>query len=366
MALDRFYFDTVQNKCLKFIYGGCKGNANNFESKTECDSKCHSKPPKPSDVCKLEEEAGTCRAYTERYFYDSAKKKCLTFIFGGCGGNGNNFLSEEACRKTCNESDFSFVTAIPRVLEDCGQPMKKGDCGGNIDMFAFDVNVKKCVPFKYSGCGGSLNLFFTKNGCEKVCLAPTASTTTELPPVKKNSSLIFFLSPQFKQPNVEFDLEDCLLKSVKGHCSGNVTRFYYDHEERECFEFAYSGCSGNKNNFVTRLECVETCHNAESRIADENATVCEMPIKRGPCEAKLARFAYDARNEECVEFDYGGCGGNRNRFLSKAACEGTCGSPAVEGRVEEAEESGESAFAVAEAVIGVALALLFLFEVESI
>ena len=28
----RWYFDTKQAKCLKFVYSGCLGNANNFET----------------------------------------------------------------------------------------------------------------------------------------------------------------------------------------------------------------------------------------------------------------------------------------------------------------------------------------------
>ena len=37
----RFYFDTSMGKCLSFKYGGCHGNNNNFESIEECESTCH-------------------------------------------------------------------------------------------------------------------------------------------------------------------------------------------------------------------------------------------------------------------------------------------------------------------------------------
>ena len=38
----RWYFDTKQHKCLKFVYSGCLGNANNFESENECNENCFS------------------------------------------------------------------------------------------------------------------------------------------------------------------------------------------------------------------------------------------------------------------------------------------------------------------------------------
>ncbi|SPP79077.1 male accessory gland serine protease inhibitor-like [Drosophila guanche] len=33
-------FDSAANECIKFIYGGCGGNANRFDSKAECEAKC--------------------------------------------------------------------------------------------------------------------------------------------------------------------------------------------------------------------------------------------------------------------------------------------------------------------------------------
>ena len=38
---ERFYFDTKRGKCTKFMFGGCFGNLNNFESLSECESTCH-------------------------------------------------------------------------------------------------------------------------------------------------------------------------------------------------------------------------------------------------------------------------------------------------------------------------------------
>ena len=36
----RFYYDTISGQCKEFIYGGCQGNANNFETINKCETKC--------------------------------------------------------------------------------------------------------------------------------------------------------------------------------------------------------------------------------------------------------------------------------------------------------------------------------------
>ncbi|KAF8567654.1 hypothetical protein P879_07395 [Paragonimus westermani] len=52
---------------------------------------------------------------------------------------------------------------------------------------------------------------------------------------------------------------------------------------------------------------------------------CLLPIEPGPCLAFFRRFAYDADSEQCIEFIYGGCGGNKNKFASLEECESQCG-----------------------------------------
>ena len=55
------------------------------------------------DTCSLGNEIGPGRAAIPRYFYDKDLKVCSTFIYGGVGGNANNFESKEACQTVCGE-----------------------------------------------------------------------------------------------------------------------------------------------------------------------------------------------------------------------------------------------------------------------
>lgn len=47
-------------------------------------------------------EAGPCRGRYERYAYDPASRHCVPFIYGGCRGTHNNFLTYDECATACN------------------------------------------------------------------------------------------------------------------------------------------------------------------------------------------------------------------------------------------------------------------------
>lgn len=54
------------------------------------------------DVCWANAETGPCRAMLPRWYFDRQEGRCAQFIYGGCGGNRNNFESEEYCLSVCS------------------------------------------------------------------------------------------------------------------------------------------------------------------------------------------------------------------------------------------------------------------------
>merc|ERR1711936_1195945 len=51
------------------------------------------------DPCSLPMDGGPCRALKPRYYHNNGQ--CEQFIYGGCRGNANNFASLEACQARC-------------------------------------------------------------------------------------------------------------------------------------------------------------------------------------------------------------------------------------------------------------------------
>lgn len=54
------------------------------------------------NICDLPSEAGPCKAAFSRWFYNSASEACEEFIYGGCEGNANNFVTLEQCLSVCS------------------------------------------------------------------------------------------------------------------------------------------------------------------------------------------------------------------------------------------------------------------------
>lgn len=56
----------------------------------------------PPDYCLVPKKVGRCRGSFPRWYYDSTEQICKSFVYGGCLGNKNNYLREEECRLACD------------------------------------------------------------------------------------------------------------------------------------------------------------------------------------------------------------------------------------------------------------------------
>jgi len=52
-------------------------------------------------VCMEETDPGPCRGYFQRWAFNPQKLMCVSFAYGGCRGNRNNFLTADECNGTC-------------------------------------------------------------------------------------------------------------------------------------------------------------------------------------------------------------------------------------------------------------------------
>lgn len=57
------------------------------------------------DACFLPQIKGPCDGYYPLWFYDSDLNRCRQFIYGGCLGNNNKFQTIEECEQLCVSPD---------------------------------------------------------------------------------------------------------------------------------------------------------------------------------------------------------------------------------------------------------------------
>ncbi|XP_051565112.1 tissue factor pathway inhibitor a isoform X2 [Myxocyprinus asiaticus] len=231
---DRFYFDIDTGRCEPFEYGGCPGNANNFETLQECEEMCLVKENK--NPCHLEDEPGPCRGMVPRYFFDGKSQECKQFFYGGCFGNANNFKTIKECQARClhdvllNASRSLLHSMLQPAAQDaassnhmdingpskpeeeskpatealtkheftppevCMSPVDRGDCDGSERRYVYNTRTGRCQMFRYSGCGGNKNNFAHKKHCIKMCMKVSDHNRRKQIRIKTRNSNILFRS----------------------------------------------------------------------------------------------------------------------------------------------------------------------------
>uniref|UniRef100_A0A6B0U6S9 Putative kunitz n=1 Tax=Ixodes ricinus TaxID=34613 RepID=A0A6B0U6S9_IXORI len=64
--------------------------------------------------CYLPPDEGPCRARIPSYYFNN--KTCVEFMYGGCEGNANNFETVEQCRKECKDKRGKKTTPKLKAL----------------------------------------------------------------------------------------------------------------------------------------------------------------------------------------------------------------------------------------------------------
>ncbi|XP_075973578.1 boophilin-H2-like [Anticarsia gemmatalis] len=106
-ARTSYYYNVALDRCSMYTYRGCGENQNHFRSSLQCERHCKGtnfanlKESTRKTFCELQVNAGQCLALVDRYYFDVSASRCKKFVYGGCGGNQNRFLSRNQCESRC-------------------------------------------------------------------------------------------------------------------------------------------------------------------------------------------------------------------------------------------------------------------------
>jgi len=75
-------------------------------------------------ICSLYSDVGRCKAAFRKFFYNSNTGKCEPFVYGGCGGNANRFDSVAQCEQTCSNSGPNPAPGMKKCLQDKSKAKK--------------------------------------------------------------------------------------------------------------------------------------------------------------------------------------------------------------------------------------------------
>ncbi|XP_039503165.1 tissue factor pathway inhibitor a isoform X2 [Pimephales promelas] len=238
---DRFYFDIDTGRCELFEYGGCQGNANNFETLQECEDMCLVKEDK--SPCHLEDEPGPCRGLVPRFFFDFKSQECKRFFYGGCYGNANNFKTIKECHERCQPGSNHMEQNVPLKPEvEEAKPRTEP-----LPNDASHVSLQKVSQPAAQEAAGSNHM--EQNAPLKPEVEEAKPRTEPLPNVSQPAAQ----EAEFSPPEI------CMSPVDRGDCDGSERRYVYNPRTGRCQAFRYSGCGGNKNNFVHKRHCMKMC-----------------------------------------------------------------------------------------------------------
>uniref|UniRef100_H3B780 BPTI/Kunitz inhibitor domain-containing protein n=1 Tax=Latimeria chalumnae TaxID=7897 RepID=H3B780_LATCH len=181
-SFERWYYVPATLKCEKFIYGGCKGNKNNYLEEWECMQACkhyteknvpNKHPPDPVRIGK-----GTVAEQLTHPFLRFGITMCRSNICIPVS------LLVDAKWPPCvkpkpqkRKTKWRFLVAhllsvlerVTHVKVVCVEPPVTGSCKASFSRWYYNPILQKCHRFTFGGCQANGNNFEEEDECMAMC-----------------------------------------------------------------------------------------------------------------------------------------------------------------------------------------------------
>uniref|UniRef100_A0A0N5CCW1 Kunitz/Bovine pancreatic trypsin inhibitor domain protein n=1 Tax=Strongyloides papillosus TaxID=174720 RepID=A0A0N5CCW1_STREA len=330
----KYYFNPNKNSCEAFQYLGCDGNSNNFQTLEACEEYCgiscpnggqplrdhqhqliscsdnESCPathectelsikgsvssrccPTRGHICSQPPQTGTSCISNPitRYYFNIVTSQCSKFLYNGCNGNLNNFLSESQCNNFCKSSSCGagesvFLDPNTNIPLTCNENLKNACpqnyvctlnsftnthvCCGATDMGVcphgekayinpMDMTAKECTINQEGSCPSNYLCHFNLNKKKYYCCSGPETcpagkflykNSKTLQPIKCN------INGNSNQCPKGYSCQSYLKNSFQGFCCSvndicpNNGEFLIDptsNQPRLCTMGSYIGCPNN-------------------------------------------------------------------------------------------------------------------------
>uniref|UniRef100_A0A183CM02 Kunitz/Bovine pancreatic trypsin inhibitor domain protein n=1 Tax=Globodera pallida TaxID=36090 RepID=A0A183CM02_GLOPA len=164
-----------------------------------------------SPICSQPQQVGNGPYRIPRWFFNTGQSRCELFYWSGCCGNANNFQSMEQCERACRET-----------------PMLN-PCAYGAGQFTL---CKPTTTATAHPCSGQQFCHVGDSPITTVCCNKPAA------------------------------IDMCQQPLNVGVGPSNLVRWFFFSPTAQCQSFMYKGLQGNENNFLSRLDCEQSCHAA--------------------------------------------------------------------------------------------------------
>lgn len=173
----------------------------------------------------------------------------------------------------------------------CGQPRDSGivcaSHASSVSRYYFDSATGSCRAFQFSQCGGNANNFDKLEQCESFCLEQQC--------------------PQGQGLRAGPSIATC---------------------NNDNQQFSQTGFANLDSTCPAHYLCVQPLFGVNSICCTSSEHVCRDSVTAGTaCFGSfltIQRFHYNTERGQCEPFQYYGCSGSGNNFLTKRQCESAC------------------------------------------